>query len=366
MSERTYPVPGGFSTALLGEKPTIDDIDMFVQLGAGNEQEQLWANRVRNRFVTQQLENLDLGPTLPLGITQEVEGTDFIVAMYDHPSGRMWWPEGVQALGMDQMNADEYDVLALTAEETAFTAAAFGSRACLCLRADLPIALLRRVPVGITAATAGVTQLPDGARILAVVDDADRAAVMDLIAVAPGPEVFRRNDGTWNVDKDYLYKLRSIKPPPVVPMDDQTMLASVLSQIDEATKGKPFDGQEEGATRASAYGERLELMAFEWWMHSITAASKVSANVKSRVPGSPTSRMPGQLQRYWLAGPGAAKIRWGTPGAMRRCHRHLMKYMTSERAWKTCNNISKSIGGKGVAWDVGRGAKKAVRALTKG
>ena len=35
------------------------------------------------------------------------------------------------------------------------------------------------------------------------------------------------------------------------------------------------------------------------------------------------SRMPAQLKRYWLKGEGAAKIRWGTPGAFDRCVRQL-------------------------------------------
>lgn len=35
------------------------------------------------------------------------------------------------------------------------------------------------------------------------------------------------------------------------------------------------------------------------------------------------SRMPGQLKRYWLTGPGAAKIGWGTPGSFERCVREL-------------------------------------------
>lgn len=35
------------------------------------------------------------------------------------------------------------------------------------------------------------------------------------------------------------------------------------------------------------------------------------------------SNMPPQLKRYWLRGEGAAKIRWGTPGAFDRCVRNL-------------------------------------------
>ena len=33
--------------------------------------------------------------------------------------------------------------------------------------------------------------------------------------------------------------------------------------------------------------------------------------------------LPPQLLQYWTAGPGAAKIRWGTPGDFDRC-RHLV------------------------------------------
>lgn len=31
------------------------------------------------------------------------------------------------------------------------------------------------------------------------------------------------------------------------------------------------------------------------------------------------SRMPADLKEYWLAGPGAARIGWGTEGSFRRC-----------------------------------------------
>lgn len=44
----------------------------------------------------------------------------------------------------------------------------------------------------------------------------------------------------------------------------------------------------------------------------------------------------GQLERYWKIGPGAAKIRWGTPGDFTRCDRHLVKYVGPERAKRIC------------------------------
>lgn len=34
-----------------------------------------------------------------------------------------------------------------------------------------------------------------------------------------------------------------------------------------------------------------------------------------------------KLVEYWVHGEGAAKIRWGTPGSMKRCIRHLRKYV---------------------------------------
>jgi len=33
------------------------------------------------------------------------------------------------------------------------------------------------------------------------------------------------------------------------------------------------------------------------------------------------------LRDYWTRGPGAAKIRWGTPGDWARCTRQLHKYL---------------------------------------
>lgn len=44
------------------------------------------------------------------------------------------------------------------------------------------------------------------------------------------------------------------------------------------------------------------------------------------VDPNPGRGMPGQLQRYWLAGKGAAKIRWGMPHDFDRCVRNLRKH----------------------------------------
>lgn len=44
------------------------------------------------------------------------------------------------------------------------------------------------------------------------------------------------------------------------------------------------------------------------------------------VDPNPGRGMPAQLQRYWLAGKGAAKIRWGMPHDFNRCVRNLRKH----------------------------------------
>lgn len=40
------------------------------------------------------------------------------------------------------------------------------------------------------------------------------------------------------------------------------------------------------------------------------------------------TRLPPQLLRYWLAGPGAAVIRWGEPNDFYRCRDEIQKAVT--------------------------------------
>jgi hypothetical protein len=62
-----------------------------------------------------------------------------------------------------------------------------------------------------------------------------------------------------------------------------------------------------------------------------------------------------QLRRYWTSGPGAAKIRWGTPGDWTRCTRQLHKYMGS-RAKGYCQLLHRRATGvyTGSRANVGR------------
>jgi hypothetical protein len=48
-----------------------------------------------------------------------------------------------------------------------------------------------------------------------------------------------------------------------------------------------------------------------------------------------------KLRKYWTKGPGAAKIKWGTPGDFKRCVRHMREYV-GERAEGLCNIYHRS------------------------
>ena len=63
------------------------------------------------------------------------------------------------------------------------------------------------------------------------------------------------------------------------------------------------------------------------------------------VDPNPARGMPLQLQRYWLAGKGAAKIRWNIPGDFKRCVHHLVKYFPRDPEG-LCNILhTKATGG---------------------
>lgn len=56
----------------------------------------------------------------------------------------------------------------------------------------------------------------------------------------------------------------------------------------------------------------------------VTRVSAAPTATASAVPDEELqSRMPERLKDYWLRGPGAARIRWGTPGSFTRCVRAL-------------------------------------------
>lgn len=350
---RTFPVPASLSSAWLGAEATLDELDLVSRLpgDAGD-----WATRIlngdRDRIIASAIGD---GLTLPRAVVVPIDeiDADVVVALI---TGR-----GVVA---GAIPADlPTEVLSLDASEVGFALRAFQVEGAsgVILSPSTPVAFLSVVDGA--AITAAAEDLPPNAHLVAIVDDLDRNAVLDLIAVLPGPRVLRRHDGAWQEDDQWVSVLRGVRPPAVVEVT-ASLAPTVISQVDEATRGKPFEETVTGSAGPDDYEDLGGFVAAQMAIADdaalellpiVAAQGRVRSGVYD-VAGV----MPPHLQRYWVAGPGAAKIRWGTPGAWRRCHRLLSKYMGPFKAKGACTNLGQKLGGKGVAWDVGGGARRAV------
>jgi hypothetical protein len=160
---------------------------------------------------------------------------------------------------------------------------------------------------------------------MAEIDSDDPRAVLELIALVPAstqsnaPMTYVRRDGKWIRDAQVLNNLNSATPPPVVPLDSET-LNDVLAQVDNVITAsvQPIDH---------------ELVVL--WGNPLTAAGGADRNRGGAE----------RLRRYWLYGAGAGKIRWGTGGDWTRCVRYLSKYMGT-RAKGYCALRHKEITGQ--------------------
>lgn len=140
---------------------------------------------------------------------------------------------------------------------------------------------------------------------MAVVDADDPRSVLNLISLVPAsskstaPMVYSRKEGKWERDPQTLADLGSPTPPPVVPLDTET-LNDVLIQVDES----------QGVTASL-------VLTVLFGNDPIIAAGGLDRNRGNAE----------KLRRYWVRGEGAAKIRWGQGGDWKRCVRHLTKYL---------------------------------------
>jgi DNA-binding ferritin-like protein len=147
---------------------------------------------------------------------------------------------------------------------------------------------------------------------MAVVDPDDPRAVLALVSLVPAssqstsPMVYKRNEGKWERDPKTLADLGSPTPPPVVPLNSET-LDDVLQQVD-MTQG--------------VAEEKPESVTASIALAVLFGESMVAAGGADRNRGNAE-----KLRIYWTKGPGAAKIRWGQGGDWKRCVRQLSKYM---------------------------------------
>jgi hypothetical protein len=168
---------------------------------------------------------------------------------------------------------------------------------------------------GMMSSAAAVELTPDNSDVqplfMALVSPDDPRAVMDLIALVPAssksnlPMAYKRIEKEWVRDEGIISDLNSATPPPVVPLDSET-LQDVLTQIDTNT------------VTASIYiSEGVDHILTVLWGPTLTAAGGADRN-----RGNAEA-----LRRYWTRGKGALKIKWGAPGDWKRCVRYLSKYL---------------------------------------
>ena len=366
MKYRDYPVPVFVASAHLGAVTTLDQLDPVASFNgdAGD-----WARRILRRSSPQYINRVtDSERRLPRGLIDTDYDETIVIGLVDW-DGRAWMGDNWSEQPLIAAG-DEDHIVDLTPGDVAFIVRAFDEGAdAVLLHPAVPVARLDWVPdrglveertlvAAAAAESKGYPKLPDNAKVVAVVDELDRNAVIELLAVLSGARVLRRHDGLWYPDKGWANTLKSVKPPPVVALKEPELRDGVITQVDEATKGQPFE--ETGKVKPPKApkprtGSGLVETVLEVLNESAADAfcwAVVSAAMQADI-GSPVSGMPAKLQKYWAFGKGALKIRWGTPGAWTRCHRNLTKYVGPHRAKGTCTNLAKLRGGHGVATHVG-------------
>lgn len=191
---------------------------------------------------------------------------------------------------------------------------------------DEPVVAASPAPETVTVEEATPETSDVAPLYVAIVDEADSSAVLDLVAVVPakagtnqGPTAWRRADGQWQFAPDVMADLQSVSPPPVVELKDDSVVKQVLAQIDSSDADQPAEA--DGGTSMAASGM--------WGPHG-----EIVPLYAAGVPG--VADTPGdisaaeRLRRYWTHGEGGTvKIGWGTGGDWYRCVSHLSKYMGS-------------------------------------
>lgn len=350
---RQFLVPKALVAAGVGDQLTLDDMEI-ISKRRGPVAE--WAGKVLKRENARLLDEL-LGDDLrlPRGVLAsaiDTGGAEVIISLVNH-KGEVWTP----ATGWTASGTPIEETIELEDDDVAFVARALreGSSGVV-MRACIPLGFVSAAaePQEDAAAEPGVDTLPEKASVVAIVDSLDKDAVLEMLAVAPGPTVFRRHDGSWHEDKDWVKVLASVKPPPMVKLTPE-QINSVTSQVDASTAGVEFTPFEDNdremymPMRASAYLEELDAERYQRGIDINLALVAVAGRELSPKDVKNTEK----LRRYWLYGEGAAKIRWFTPGAWKRCYKNLIKYLGPKMTPGYCTNLSKRLGGPGVATHVG-------------
>lgn len=178
----------------------------------------------------------------------------------------------------------------------------------------------------------GVPDL-DGVKViyLAEIEREDIRAVQDLFAVVSSAEgaadVYRFENGGWAVAPEFAERLRSPSPPPVRELDE-ALTAAIIQQITATDEEqKSTEEQAEPVVPVEASGFVLTEARMLFGPDNQRVLAIVAAGGADRNRGNAET-----LRRYWTAGPGGAKIRWGTGGDWTRCRRMLSKHLGARAA----------------------------------
>ena len=115
--------------------------------------------------------------------------------------------------------------------------------------------------LGISAQAAGVPESDVTPLYLAIVDDIDTDAVLDVISLVPpkaGTQgdvtAWKRSNGQWIAAPEMVVALRGSTPPSVKELKDPELLKNVLIQVDKATSVETEDVPPPGETELNPDG----------------------------------------------------------------------------------------------------------------
>lgn len=226
----------------------------------------------------------------------------------------------------------------------------------------------------------------DEALYFAIVDDVDKTAVLDAVAIVKidgAPSAYVRSGAAWKADANTLADLQGTTPPPVVELDVPEPVKTVLAQIDQHDQENPVTAsaiesvddlksvvasvssptlEQKQYIRKRAHAlNRMDVIPSDWRTLSViergilASAETLYGEYGEIIPvtagGVPgIADTPGdwknahKLRAYWTHGKGALKIRWGTPGDLTRARKHLEKYVPG-RGWALAQSYHKHLFG---------------------
>jgi hypothetical protein len=251
---RSFEVPAALVAAGFGPTVDLDALDREVEFpGPFGE----WAENVLYLENTKTLQDVcgDMR-LLPRGILSSVQLDDgsLLIAGLVDSDGKVWNRE----LGSWTEPSDEVDIIdetiILDDDEVAFVARALREGADeVWFRPYIPKAFVSAVVAApappqdrmgkkstVPEPPPTAEEIPAGSAIIAVVDPIDEDAVLEMLAITPGPRVLRRHDGQWFNDPEWVTVLRSVKPPKIVKLTE-AQVASVSAQVDRFTPPRRHD-----------------------------------------------------------------------------------------------------------------------------